>query len=846
MNIKIPELSLVVLVGASGSGKSTFAAKHFLRTEVVSSDSCRGLVSDNENDQAATQDAFDVLHYIVGKRLSAGKLTVVDATSVQPESRRSLIELARRHHVLAVAVVLKVPESICHQRNESRPERDFGPQVVQRQLDQLRRSMKGLRREGFHRVVTLEGVEEIESATFVRERVWNNRRDDHGPFDLIGDIHGCFDELGLLLEQLGYHVADDGASASNLDGRRAVFLGDLVDRGPKTPEVLRLVMGMVRDGTALCIPGNHEVKLLRAMQGKNVTTSHGLAESLHQLARETEQFRKEVVDFLDGLIGHYVLDDGNLVVAHAGLPESMQGRQSGAVRAFALYGDTSGETDEFGLPVRYPWANDYRGEATVVYGHTPVPEAVWINKTICIDTGCVFGGRLTALRYPERELISVPANEVYYEPVRPLLDETSSDGASRERGELDLTDVAGKRIISTGLARHVTIREENAIAALEVMSRWAIDPRWLVYLPPTMAPTATSKLEGLLEHPSEAFKAFLDDGVATVVCEEKHMGSRAVVVVCRDEAAAARRFTTDRASFGVIHTRTGRPFFENPSDETTMLERVRRAITQAGLWEELHTDWLILDCELLPWSAKAEELLRTQYAAVGAAATASLSAERTVLEQALARGVDVAALVTSNVERCSMVEGFVDAYRRYCWEVATLDDLKLAPFQVLAGEGENYAMRSHLWHLELLSRLVATDETTFRLTRHVVVNLNDESSIDFATTWWRTLTDEGGEGMVVKPVEVVAQGPKGLIQPGIKCRGREYLRIIYGPEYTQSHNLERLRRRGLGLKRSLAIREFALGIEALNRFVADEPLHKVHECVFGVLALESEPVDPRL
>lgn len=324
------------------------------------------------------------------------------------------------------------------------------------------------------------------------------------------------------------------------------------------------------------------------------------------------------------------------------------------------------------------------------------------------------------------------------------------------------------------------------------------------------------------------------------------MGSRAVVVVCRDEAAAARRFTTDRASFGVIHTRTGRPFFENPSDETTMLERVRRAITQAGLWEELHTDWLILDCELLPWSAKAEELLRTQYAAVGAAATASLSAERTVLEQALARGVDVAALVTSNVERCSMVEGFVDAYRRYCWEVATLDDLKFAPFQVLAGEGENYAMRSHLWHLELLSRLVATDETTFRLTRHVVVNLNDESSIDFATTWWRTLTDEGGEGMVVKPVEVVAQGPKGLIQPGIKCRGREYLRIIYGPEYTQSHNLERLRRRGLGLKRSLAIREFALGIEALNRFVADEPLHKVHECVFGVLALESEPVDPRL
>jgi protein phosphatase len=846
MNIKIPELSLVVLVGTSGSGKSSFAAKHFLRTEVVSSDFCRGLVSDNGNDQAATQDAFDVLHYIAGKRLNAGKLTVVDATNVQPESRRSLIELAKKRHVLAVAVILKVPESICHQRNESRANRDFGPQVVHRQLDQLRRSMKGLRREGFHRVVTLEGVEEIEAATFTRERVWNNRRDDHGPFDLIGDVHGCFDELGQLLEQLGYDVADDGSSATHPESRQAVFLGDLVDRGPKTPAVLRLVMGMVRDGSALCIPGNHEVKLLRAMQGKNVTASHGLAESLAQLALEPEHFRNEVVHFLDGLIGHYVLDDGQLVVAHAGLPESMQGRQSGAVRAFALYGDTSGETDEFGLPVRYPWANDYRGEATVVYGHTPVPEAVWVNKTICLDTGCVFGGRLTALRYPERELVSVPANEVYYEPARPLIDESSKVDVSRERGELDLTDVAGKRIISTGLARHVTIREENAIAALEVMSRWAIDPRWLVYLPPTMAPTATTKIEGLLEHPTEAFKAFRDDGVETVVCEEKHMGSRAVVVVCRDDAAAARRFTTDRPSLGVIHTRTGRPFFEDLADETTILERVRRAITAAGLWEELDTDWLILDCELLPWSAKAEDLLRTQYAAVGAAATATLSAEQVVLEQAMARGVDVAELLTSSGERKLMVEGFVDAYRRYCWEVTTLEDLKLAPFQILAGDGENYALRDHLWHLEMLSRLVAADETTFRQTRHVVVDLNDESSIENGTTWWRTLTDESGEGMVVKPVEVVRQGPKGLVQPGIKCRGREYLRIIYGPEYTAAHNLERLRRRGLGLKRSLAIREFALGIEALNRFVADEPLHKVHECVFGVLALESEPVDPRL
>jgi len=846
MNVKIPELSLVLLVGPSGSGKSTFARTHFLSTEVISSDFCRGLVSDNENDQSATQDAFDVVRYIAGKRLAAGRLTVIDATNVQPEARRVLVDVAKAHHVLTVAVILDVPPEICIERNQLRPDRDFGPQVIRRQFDQLRRSMKGLRREGFHRIVTLDGVDEINAATFVRERVWNDRRDDHGPFDMIGDVHGCFDELVALLSDLGYQVKSDASTASHPQGRRALFLGDLVDRGPQTPAVLRLAMGMVRDGSALCIAGNHEVKLVRALRGRQVTATHGLAQSLEQFASEPAEFVAEVVAFLDALIGHYVLDDGKLVVAHAGLPESMHGRQSRAVRAFALYGDTTGETDEFGLPVRYPWADEYRGDALVVYGHTPVSEAVWINKTLCVDTGCVFGGRLTALRYPEGDITSVEAREVYYEPVRPLVDSSAGNDASREPGELDLSDVAGKRIIATSLARNITIKEENAIAALEVMSRWAINPRWLVYLPPTMAPSATTKSEGMLEHPAEALGAFASAGVDVVVCEEKHMGSRAVVVVCRDEAAAARRFSAHRPSNGVIYTRTGRPFFSSESTEAALIEKIRAGVSAAGMWDELDTDWLVLDCELLPWSAKAEELLKSQYAAVGAAATSSLRAEEQVLTVASARGIDVEDLLGSVRERVAMVDSFVDAYRRYCWKVATVDDLKLAPLQVLAGEGETFALRDHRWHLETLGRLVATDESTFRLTRHVEVDLHDEASVRRGIAWWELLCEEGGEGMVVKPLDAVVVGPKGLIQPGIKCRGRDYLRIIYGPEYTSAHNLERLRSRGLGLKRSLALREFALGIEALQRFVDQEPLYKVHECVFAVLALESEPVDPRL
>jgi len=846
MKLAIPEVSLVVLIGVTGSGKSSFAAAHFRPTEVVSSDFCRGLVSDDENDQKATKPAFDVLHFIAGKRLEAGKLTVIDATNVQPEARKPLVALAKAHHCLAVAIVLDVPESECAKRNANRPDRDFGGHVLRNQTSQLRRSMKGLRREGFHRVLTLSGMDEIAAASVERHPLWNDRRGDHGPFDIIGDVHGCFDELAALLAVLGYEGQDDGGGAHHPDGRRAFFVGDLVDRGPSSPAVLRLAMAMVANGDALCVPGNHEAKLLRALRGRKVTVSHGLAETLAQLDAEPPEFSTQVADFIDGLVSHLVLDDGKLVVAHAGLRGDMHGRASAAVRSFALYGDTSGETDEFGLPVRYPWAEDYRGESMVVYGHTPVPEATWLNRTICLDTGCVFGGQLTALRYPEREIVSVPAARVYWEPVRPLVPVDTSD-ATREATDLDLDDVIGKRIITTRLTSTVTIREENGIAALEVMSRFAADPRWLVYLPPTMAPTATTQVTGLLEHPAEAFAAFRRDGVSRLVCQEKHMGSRAVVVVCRDPEVAARRFgILNSSAAGTIVTRTGRPFFDDAAQEVALLDKARGAIAATGMWDALATDWLVLDTELLPWSAKAEELLRRQYASVGAAATATLASETAVLRAAQARGAAVEDLLARTIERQDMSVRYVDAYREYCWPVDSVDDLRLAPFQVLAGEGKVHALTDHLWHLDVLGRLADVDPSTFRATRSLTVELGNEASEAAGVTWWEELTLAGGEGMVVKPVDVVHRGPKGLIQPGIKCRGREYLRIIYGPEYTTAANLSRLRSRGLGHKRSLALREFALGIEALERFVSGEPLYRVHECVFGVLALESEPVDPRL
>jgi protein phosphatase len=848
--LAVPELSLVVLIGVTGSGKSTFGRAHFKPTEVISSDFCRGIVSDDENDQSATPQAFELLSHIVSLRLAAGRLTVVDATNVQPEARKKLIALAREHDVLPVAIVLNLPERVCLERNAGRPDRDFGADVVRRQRDQLRRGLKGLQREGFRTVHVLNDPDEVADAVITRSRLYNDLRHETGPFDVVGDIHGCRAELETLLTELGYTVTRDEqgrATDARQDGRRAVFVGDLVDRGPDTPGVLRLVMGMVAAGNALCVPGNHENKLLRALRGRNVQITHGLAESLAQLAAEPAEFRANVEQFLDGLISHYVLDGGNLVVSHAGILERYQGRASGRVRQFCLYGQTTGETDEYGLPVRYPWAQEYRGKAMVLYGHTPVPAPEWINNTLCLDTGCVFGGRLTALRYPERELVSVPAEKVYYQPAKPFPanPDAVSAPARREPDVLDITDVTGSRVIETAYQNRISVREENAAAALEVMSRFAIDPRWLLYLPPTMSPVATSTRPELLEHPEQAFEAFRADGVDAVVCEEKHMGSRAIALVCRDLDAADARFGAPGEAIGAVWTRTGRPFFDA---ELTgeLLARLRDAVAQAGLFEDLDTSWVLLDAELLPWSAKAEQLLRDQYAAVGAAARASLPVAVSALERAADSGVDVTALLARTRSRAGNAEAFTAAYRRYCWPIEGLTGVRLAPFQVLATEGRTYQERPHAFHLDVADRLVAAAPELIAPTRRLFVDTTDPASVAEGTAWWEELTAAGGEGMVVKPAGNLTRGRKGLTQPGLKVRGPEYLRIIYGPDYTEPANISRLRQRNLGHKRSLAQREYALGLEALDRVARGEPLWRVHECVFAVLALESEPVDPRL
>lgn len=376
MQITIPVPALVMLVGPAGAATAIFAQSHFRPDEIVAAEA-------------------DAAHDVVQKRLAAGLLTVIDAAGLQPTDRRPFLALAREHNVPPVAI-------------------GFGLSA-QRGSDQ-RPSQSGLRHEGFRQIHIFRTPQQAQAASIVRQPLPPDRRAERGPFDIIGDVHGCAEELRDLLGRLGYAEAAD--SWQHPARRRAIFLGDLVDRGPDTPGVLRIVMAMVEAGQAFCVAGNHDMKLLRKLRGHNVQVAHGLAESLAQLEREPPAFVARAADFLEGLASHYVLDDGRLVVAHAGMKQHYQGRDSPRVRNFALYGETTGEIDELGLPVRLDWAARYNGPAMVVYGHTPVAEPKWQNRTINIDTGCVFGGRLTALRYPEGDLVSVPAQRAYARSAR--------------------------------------------------------------------------------------------------------------------------------------------------------------------------------------------------------------------------------------------------------------------------------------------------------------------------------------------------------------------------------------------------------------------------------------------
>lgn len=375
MEIDIPESALVVLLGDEAINKYKFVKAYFKDEEVLT---------------------LDQLENQVKERLKAHQLTVIDTQIVDEKDYEPIIRQAKRFHMMPIAIVF------CGGKE--------GEDTLQGKL----------KNKGFKAVYTIEENMDLKSIELQRVRLANNKREIQGSFDIIGDVHGCYDELCELLEKLGYKVDEKKYLVDGYGDRKIVFVGDLVDRGPKSPEVLKLVMNLIKQERAYCVLGNHDSKLYRKLNGANVQVQHGLETTMEQLEGEPESFLEELKVFLEGLASHYVFDEGKLVVAHAGLKEKLHGRESPRIKDLAMFGPTTGKLDERGLPERLKWHTEYEGAALVVYGHTPQKRAKFVNNTINIDTGCVYGGKLTAFRYPEREIVEVEAKQTYYEALRPL------------------------------------------------------------------------------------------------------------------------------------------------------------------------------------------------------------------------------------------------------------------------------------------------------------------------------------------------------------------------------------------------------------------------------------------
>lgn len=881
----IPEASLIVLVGPTGCGKSTFASKHFKPTEVLSSDTYRRIVADEETG-AANEDAFAAMRFIAEKRLNRGLVTVLDATHVQAGALDYAMMTARDCYAQVNVIAFNYPESVIRERASKRTDRTVPLHVLDRHFRQMRITMKQLRKMRFGKVREYTDPTVVDNLKVERRKSVCDFRNWTGPFDIIGDVHGCYDELIELLVKLGYipvaHVPPMTVNPvyypetklvnsepvevywTHPQGRKVIFTGDLLDRGPKPVQAFEVARRMVQRGHALFVVGNHEDRLIRRLGKKRPeewlkdtsALTHGLETTMVGLVGEPEADTKQRLAFIRDLPPHLVLDGGRLIVTHAAVKSEMLFKNTEPVRKFCQHGPVvPGAEDEFGLPVRIDWAKDYKGTARIVYGHYHVAEPRIENNAICIDTQAPSGGKLTAYRYPEDTFESVPAKQCYYvdpayeaQKKKAAEEDAAKEGVRKAYRDPDLLDIKAltdDRQVFTDFAGLVFWRPNEAAAALEQLSRSGVDPKWLIYLPPTMSPCETAPVENdYLERPAEALDYFSKRGVKQVVCEEKHMGSRMIVVACRDEEAARRRFRVSGGT-GVCYSRLGRPFFRNPETEKRAVDTIRRAMDLTGMWEKLNTDWICLDGELLPWNAKAVDLLRNQYGATGASGEASLKAARDLLLKANDRGVSVLDIANRTADRLFTVRSFIQSYERYCWPVASFEDLRYAPFHIMATEGQVHIDKNHVWHVTSLRGLSIADPFLLG-TNHIVVDTADGRD---AEQWWSQLCElHGGEGMVVKSLDFIPgkDERQKAIQPMLKCRGKEYLRIIYGPEYTLPGNIERLRSRSTGRKRDLAMKEFALGIEGLKRFVGKESLTKVHQCVFGILAMECEPVDPRL
>jgi polynucleotide kinase-phosphatase len=863
MQIRLPHAGIVLLVGPSNSGKSTLLKSmieknEILPSEVISSDDFRVLVSDiefidwrdrpkDEADnlmdeyQTISREAFSMMDSVIDARSRLNKLTFVDATHLHPDDRKRYIALARKNNVPILSIVFDIPEEDLLSRDAGR-ENPRGKKRIKQQFQTFKREKNYLKKEGYMSVYL---IREQDNLQFIRSKN-PVEKDIQNGIDIIGDIHGCFDEMICLLNQLGYEKNEKGLFL-HPQGRKFVSIGDVMSRGPHSLKTMLFVHEHVEQNLAYMIDSNHGWKIARWLDGRNVSLNHGdekvedefKAYEMEYGSEKTEEIKLLLKEFLLRAPSHYVFTKNGiqtLICTHAGIKDEFIGKQSEAISDFCRYGDTDGFDDK-GKPVRKDWFINHKKSSLVVWGHDPKPTPLLINNTINIDQGVVFGGSLTAFRYPEREFVSVKAKEDYSgTPDNPLKE--------WEKNRLNPPNIGkfinGYSVLTEELGE-VKIHQDIVKPAIDTVSHFTIPIEQLIYIPPTMSPTPKpSALDGFLEHPKEAIDYYRSQGIQTLVAEKKHMGSRAILFLFKDTESSKKHTGID--SLGVIYTRTGRRFFDIAIEEQ-IVGRINQNLHENGYFEKYGTDYLLLDAEIMPWNLKAKELISSQYAHVSENAILDRMKLKEKIESAFKGNEALEGWLEEYEQKLENAYTFKEVFQKYCWEIEDVDSIRIAPFHVLSHSNQTFFDHPHTWHMEM-NRQFARISSLFMETEYKIIT--DEASEEEVIHWWKDITSEGHEGIVIKPEFFIARNKGKLLQPAIKVRGRKYLNIIYGMDYLLPNNLERLKNRNTGKKQKLALKEFSLGVEGIKRYKNGESIERVHECVLATLAMESDPVDPRL
>lgn len=857
MKIHLPHAGIVLLIGASSSGKSTWLQravdnKDISPSEIVSSDTFRILVSDTdfidtvsghpherelnvEQYRAITAEAFSLLQQTVEARCRLNKLTFVDATNLSEAERKVYFTMAKKQHVPIYGLLLDLPLETLLKQDELR-ENPRGKARMKQQARKIQEQKRVLKKEPFTRLYQASSIEELQ---IVRHPSPLYLEIGQG-LDMIGDIHGCFDEMILLLEKLGY-VSEDGLY-THPDGRKLLSLGDIMSRGPKSLETMQFWQRHIEAGVAYMIDSNHGYKIARFLEGQKVTLRHGdelIEQELTTYEQQhgyvaTEGLKRKLTDMLRQAPSHYVLTKNSVpyaVAVHAGIRDRYIGKDSPRIRDFCRYGDVTGLTEN-GRPIRSDWYTEHQSPLLIIWGHDPQPKPLKINQTLNIDQGVVFGGALTALRYPEETVESVPAMQDYAQDAQnPLL------AAQAKRFDPPNIQQFINGFQVETVFGHISIQAGQAKAAIDTVSHYTVPLEQLVYIPPTMSPTpVTSSLPDYLEHPQEAFDYYRKMGVTELIAEKKHMGSRAVILLFKTLAHAKQAI--DAEVLGVITTRTGRAFFA-PDEQQHVLQLLHDELTTKNYFERHQTDFVLMDAEILPWNLKAQSLIDAQYAHV---AENALMDRQRLLQKLQRTQLDVANWQAQYTEYVQNAARFDAVYQNYIWD-ANLTNIQIAPFHILAHSNETCFHQPHSWHMEQAQEL-AQDSKLFIATEYRAVSSTaDEQAV---INWWTDITEIGHEGIVIKPMNFITKHQGKLIQPAIKVRGREYLRIIYGMDYTDPAQLAKLKKRNSQKKMRHALQEFSLGVEGISRFVSQQNTTRIHACVLATLALESDAVDPRL